>query len=64
MRNIAYGAAIVAGVILAAILVGRQPPPATASQFKANNIMDLHALEATIDMKALPRQDIPAEVYE
>jgi hypothetical protein len=64
MRNIFYGATIVAGVLLVAVLIGRQSPLATASQFKVNDIMDVRALEATIDMKTLPQQDIPSEVYE
>ena len=64
MRKIFYGATIVAGVLLVAVLIGRQPPLATASQFKVNDIMDVRALEATIDMETLPKQDIPSEVYE
>jgi hypothetical protein len=64
MRKIFYGAAIAAGVLLVAVLVGRQPYSATASQFKANDIVDVRALEATIDMSALPRQDIPSESYQ
>jgi hypothetical protein len=64
MRNIVYGVAIVAGVLLVAVLVGRQPRLATASQFKVNDIVDVHALEATIDMKALPRQEVPSEAYQ
>jgi Bacterial regulatory helix-turn-helix protein, lysR family len=64
MRKIAYGAAFAAGVLLVAILVVRQPQPVTASQFKASQITDVRALMATIDVKALPRQDMLSEADE
>ena len=55
MRNIVCGATIVVGVLVVAFLVGRQPLSATPLQFKANDIVEVRTLEATIDMKALPR---------
>jgi hypothetical protein len=64
MRKAAYAAAIAAGVLLIAILVDRQLPLATASQFKADNTVDVRALEATIDMTSLPRQDTRSEADE
>ena len=64
MHKIYFGAAIAAGVLLVAVLVGRQPYSATASQLKLNDIVDVRALEATIDMKALPQHDIPSEAYQ
>jgi hypothetical protein len=55
MRNNVCSATIVVGVLVVAFLVGRQPLSATPSQFKTNDIVEVHTLEATIDMKALPR---------
>ncbi|MFZ1182383.1 MAG: hypothetical protein WAO14_03240 [Pseudolabrys sp.] len=63
MRKIIYGAAIAAGVIVLAVTVGHLPRQATASHFTANGV-DVRAFEATIDMKALPRQNIAPEVYQ
>lgn len=64
MRKIAYGAAVAAGVLLVAVLVVRQPQPVTASQFQASQITDVRALMSTIDVKALPTQDILSEAEE
>ena len=64
MRKIIYGAAFAAGVLLVALLVVRHPDPVTASQFNASNITDVRAIEATIDMKALPRQGTLSEAEE
>jgi DNA-binding transcriptional LysR family regulator len=64
MRKIVYAAAFAAGLLLVAIQVIRQPYHATASQFKTSQITDVRALMATIDVKALPRQDILSEADE
>lgn len=63
MHKIIYGAAIAAGVLVLAVSVGHQPHLATASQFAAKGL-DVRALEATIDMKALSQQNIAPEVYQ
>ncbi len=64
MRKIVYGAAIAISAIVVAAMVIRQPHRATASQFMADHIVDVHALMATIDVKALPKQDIRSEADE
>ena len=59
MRKIVYGAAIAASVLLVAVVVNRQPRPATASiQTQANDIVNVRALESNIDATALPRQTV------
>jgi hypothetical protein len=62
--KVIYGVGVVAGVALIAILVVRQPLLATASHAQASDIVDVRALESAIDIKGLPRQDIPPEVYQ
>ena len=64
MRNIAYGVTAVVGVLLVAIAVGHLPRSAIATQFEANEFVNVRALEATVDMRALPQQDIKTEVYQ
>jgi molybdenum-dependent DNA-binding transcriptional regulator ModE len=64
MRKIFYGTAITAGMLLVLVLVGHQPYSATTAHFKANDTVDVRTLEATIDMKSLPRQNIPSEAYQ
>lgn len=59
MTKFAYGAAAAAaaGALLFAILAIHQPKPATASvesQINTSNIVDVRALEKSIDVKALP----------
>jgi hypothetical protein len=63
MRKIIYGAAIAAGVIVFAVTVGHLPHVATASLSTANGV-DVRALEATTDVKALPQQSIAPEAYQ
>jgi hypothetical protein len=41
-----------------------QPYLETASRSMANRIVDVASLEATIDIKHLPRQDLSSEVYQ
>jgi molybdenum-dependent DNA-binding transcriptional regulator ModE len=64
IRKIFYGTAITASVLLALVLVGHKPYSATESHFKASDTVDVRALERTMDMKALPRQNIPPEAYQ
>ena len=62
MRYI-VGAAILAAVVAVAIGTGRLPRIATASHNDANDTVNVLKLGETVDMKALPRQEIPDEVY-
>jgi len=64
MRTIFYGTAILAGALLVASVNGHLPRMATASHDNASGTMDVLKLEETIDTKALPRQEIPPEVYQ
>jgi hypothetical protein len=62
IRKIVYGASIAATVILiagAAVLLSRPGNPSPPLQIAA--ITDVYALEATIDVKLLPRDDVPTE---
>jgi hypothetical protein len=63
MRYIAYGLAIFAVVLTVAFTTGYLPRDATASHNQANDKMNLLELETTNDAKALPRLDMPDEVY-
>jgi hypothetical protein len=62
MRYITYGLAIFAAVLTVAFATGYLPRDATASH-KTNDTMNVLELETTSDAKALPRQEIPDEVY-
>jgi hypothetical protein len=65
MRKVVYGVSTATTLLIFAVLVVHQPHSATASiQSKASDIVDVHALEAKIDVKALPRQDILSEADE
>jgi hypothetical protein len=62
MRYIVYGA-ILAGALVFTIATGYLPQVATASHNDANDTVNVLKLGETVDMKALPRQEIPDEVY-
>ena len=62
MRYVTYGLAIFAAVLTVAFATGYLPRDATASH-KTNDTMNVLELETTSDAKALPRQEIPDEVY-
>lgn len=64
MRKLFYGTAIPACALFIGVLFGLQPYLETASRSMANTIVDVAALEATIDIKHLPRQDLSSEVYQ
>jgi Bacterial regulatory helix-turn-helix protein, lysR family len=62
MHKVAIGAAIAVTVLLVAGLTLRSPHPATASSpAQASETTDVYAIEATIDVKALPRQEVVSE---
>jgi Bacterial regulatory helix-turn-helix protein, lysR family len=65
MRKVVYGAAIAAVVLLVVGVTIRPPQRADASPpAQASEITDVYAIEATIDVKALPRYDIVSEAEE
>jgi hypothetical protein len=64
MRNIVYGAAVVAGIFLVAIAIGHLPRTATASHDNSSETVNVLKLGGTVNTKALPRQEIPPEVYQ
>jgi hypothetical protein len=63
MRYIVYGLAIFAMLLAAAFTTGSLPRDATASHIESNETINVLQLEQTGDAKALPRQEIPDEVY-
>jgi DNA-binding transcriptional LysR family regulator len=63
-RKLFYGTAIPACALFIGVLFAHQPYSETASRSMANTIVDVAALEATIDIKRLPRQDVSSEVYQ
>ena len=63
-RKVFYASAIPACALLVGVLFGPQPYSQTAIRSVANTTVDVAALEATIDMKHLPRQALPSEVYQ
>lgn len=63
MRYIVYGLAIFAAVLTLAFTTGYLPRDATASHNETNATINVLGLETTSNAKALPRQDIPDEVY-
>ena len=63
MRYIAYGLAIFAAVLAIALTTSNLPRDATASHNETNDTMNVLELQNTSGGKALPRQEIPDEVY-
>lgn len=59
MRKVVLSAAIAIAVLLVAGIAIHAPQHATASLSpKASDIVDIYKLESTIDVKALPRQEL------
>jgi hypothetical protein len=63
-RKIFYGTAIPVCVLFVGVLFGLEPYSETATRSMANTTVDVAALEATIDIKHLPRQNLSSEVYQ
>ena len=59
-RRIFYGIGIAACALFVGVLFGRQ----MATRPMASTTVDVAALEATIDIRHLPRQALPSEVYQ
>jgi Bacterial regulatory helix-turn-helix protein, lysR family len=65
MRKVVYGAAVAAVVLLAVVVTIRSPQPAGASSpTYATDAKDVYAIEATMNVTALPRQNILSEADE
>ena len=63
MRYIAYGLAIFAAALTVAFSTGYLPRDATASHYQTHDTMNVLQLGQSSGAKALPRQDLPDEVY-
>jgi hypothetical protein len=63
MRYIATGLAIFAAALTVAFAAGHLPRDATASHNETSGTMNVLELQTASDAKALPRQEIPDEVY-
>lgn len=63
MRYIIYASAIVAVLLVATIASGHLPQKGSASVSETSDTLNVLTLEQSIDATALPRQDIPDEVY-
>jgi hypothetical protein len=63
VRKIAYGSAILVGALLATIVIDRLPRTAGPLPTHAADTIKVQKLGETIDMKALPQQRMPDEVY-
>ena len=63
MRYIVYGSAIFAAVLSVAFATGYLPRDATASHSERTDTMNVLQLEETRGAKALPRQELPDEIY-
>ena len=61
MRYIVYISVILAAMLVAKI--GTLPRGASASHNETNDTMNVLQLEETSRAKALPRQDLPDEIY-
>jgi hypothetical protein len=65
MRKVVIGAVIAATMLLVVGLTIRAPQPAGASApVEAKAASDVYAIEAKIDVKALPRYDVVSEAEE
>ena len=62
-RKIFYGTAFAACALFIGVLFGHRPYSQTARSM-ASTTVDVAALDATIDIKHLPRQAMPSEVYQ
>lgn len=63
-RKIFYVTAIPVCALFVGALFGHQPYSETATRSMANTTVDVAALEVTIDIKHLPRQNLSSEVYQ
>jgi hypothetical protein len=64
LRKIFYVTAIPVCALFVGALFGHQPYSEIASRSMAGTSVDVAALEATIDINHLPRQNVSLEVYQ
>jgi hypothetical protein len=66
MRKVVYSVVVLSAFLLFVSIVNvrSQVPTVASAPTSASNIVDVRAIEATIDMTALPRQDILSEADE
>jgi len=64
VRKIFYTTAIPACAFFIGVVIGQQPYSVTSSHSLTNTTVDVAALEATIDPRDLPRQNVSLEVYQ
>ena len=64
MRKVIYSVAISAAVLFFISIVNVRSQVRAPVQVQASDIVDVRAIEATIDIDALPRQDILSEADE
>jgi hypothetical protein len=63
LNYIAYGSAILVALLAVTVAAAHLPRGASALQDETHNTVDVIRVEQTIDAKALPRQELPDEVY-
>src|SRR5262245_12143750 len=63
-RKVFYASAIPACVLFVGVLFAHQPYSVTTASRSITNTVDVAALEATIDLKHLPRQNLSSEIYQ
>ena len=64
MHKIVYGVTVAAITLVVGGVALHSLKPATASPPTQARQIDIRALESKIDIKILPRQDIPLEAYQ
>src|SRR5215472_6959938 len=64
VRKASFTTAITACAFFIGVVFGHQHYSATSSRSLAKPTVDVAALEATIDVRDLPRQKLPLEVYQ
>jgi hypothetical protein len=65
MRNVVYGAAVVVvGLIAAGVIVRSYRISSATETAQVSTVKNSYAIERTIDVKAMPKQDILSEGEE
>jgi hypothetical protein len=64
LRRNFYAAAIPACAFLIGVLFGHEPYSAMSPRSLTNTTVDVAALESTIDVRHLPRQNVSLEIYQ
>jgi len=64
LRKVFHLTAIPVCAVFVGVLFGHQPYSEIATRSMANTTVDVGALEATVDIERLPRQNLSSEVYQ